>query len=83
MGGMILAVNVLFTVYYFLLILRAVLPWIAQSRSNPWSRFVGLSTDWLLNPIRAGLPPEKIGMDVSPYVAIVLLYLIQRFFFSY
>ncbi len=76
-----LIVRFLFSVIYLLLILRALAPFIDRSRSNNWLRPVYSATDWLLNLFRAGLPPEKIGMDVSPYVAIILLYLVQRIFF--
>ncbi len=76
-----LIVRIIFSIFYLLLILRALAPLVDRSRTNSWLRPVYLATDWLLNLFRAGLPPEKIGMDVSPYVAIILLYLIQRAFF--
>jgi uncharacterized protein YggT (Ycf19 family) len=34
--------------------------------------------DPLLNPIKLGLPPEKIGADVSPFLAIIFFLLIHR-----
>jgi uncharacterized protein YggT (Ycf19 family) len=57
------------------------MPWFPHDRHGVLARPVYLATDWLLGPIRAGLPPQKIGMDVSPYVAIILLYLFKRLFF--
>jgi uncharacterized protein YggT (Ycf19 family) len=81
MVNLSLVFRALFSVIYILLVLTAIAPWLARSRTNSWVRPLYAATDWLLNPIRAGLPPEKIGMDVSPYVAIILLYLIQRTFF--
>ncbi|OGB90181.1 hypothetical protein A2625_04280 [candidate division WOR-1 bacterium RIFCSPHIGHO2_01_FULL_53_15] len=81
MGDLSFAVNLLFIIFYLLFVIRAVLPWLRHDRQNPIIRPVYLATDWLVNPIRAGLPPQKIGLDVSPYVAIILLYLFKRFFF--
>lgn len=76
-----LVVRFIFSVFYLLLVLRALAPLVDRNRTIGWLRPVYQSTDWLLNPFRAGLPPEKIGMDVSPYVAILILYLVQRVFF--
>ncbi len=76
-----LIVRSVFSAFYLLLIVRALAPFIDRSRSSNWLRPVYSATDWLLNLFRAGLPPEKIGMDVSPYVAIILLYLVQKIFF--
>jgi uncharacterized protein YggT (Ycf19 family) len=80
MGYVSLTIRILFTLCYLVLVLRALSPWLDRWRNSRW---LYQTTDWLLNPIRAGLPPEKIGMDVSPYVAIILLYLIEKFFFIF
>ena len=76
-----LIITILFSVFYLLLVLRALAPLVDRSRSKSWLRPLYAATDWLLNPLRAGLPPARIGMDVSPYVAIILLYLVQKIFF--
>ena len=76
---LILFFRLIFSLAYLLLVVLAVAPWLSRGRTDERLRFLYTLTDWLLGPIRAGLPPEKLGYDVSPYVAIVLLYLIQRF----
>lgn len=81
MVNLSLVFRFIFSFVYILLILRALAPLVIRSRTNSWVLPLYAATDWLLGPIRAGLPPEKIGMDVSPYVAIILLYLVQRSFF--
>ena len=73
--------RIVFLFFYLLLVARAVAPWLSDDRTEGWPQWLSAATDWLLNPIRAGLPPEKIGYDVSPYVAIIVLYLVQRAFF--
>jgi uncharacterized protein YggT (Ycf19 family) len=35
-------------------------------------------TDPVLMPIRMGLPPEKFGYDVAPFIIIFMLALLQR-----
>jgi len=78
MGYLNLILRIAFSLTYVLLVAIAVAPWLSRSRTDSWPRPLYAATDWFLNPIRAGLPPEKIGYDVSPYVAIILLYLVER-----
>jgi YggT family protein len=78
MGPLIFIIKFLFSVYYIILALRAVLPWIPHDRTNVFIQPVYRVTDPVLNPIRAGLPPMKIGFDVSPFIAIFLFWLLQR-----
>ena len=78
MDFVIFVINFLFSVYYILLALRAILPWIPHNRMNALISPIYRLTDPFLNPIRAGLPPLKIGIDASPFVGIILLWLLQR-----
>jgi len=78
MDFIIFIINLLFSLFYLLLIVRALLPWVPHDKANQFIRPVYAWTDPCLNPIRLGLPPARIGMDVSPFVLIVLLWLAQR-----
>ncbi len=79
MGYVVLFLNLLFSVCYAILILRAVLPWIPHDRKHPLIRPIYEMTDPVLGPIRAGLPPQKIGFDVAPFLLMILLWFIQGF----
>jgi len=74
MDFVIFTVNFIFSLFYLLFILRAVLPWLTRERIE----LVDKLTDPVLNPIKLGLPPEKIGMDVSPFIAIIIFWLVQK-----
>jgi uncharacterized protein YggT (Ycf19 family) len=78
MDFIIFAINFIFSLYYLILVVRALLPWFLRDRRNPLFHLICLITDPLLNPIRQGLPPQKFGMDVSPFILIFLLWLIQK-----
>ncbi|MFA4906447.1 MAG: YggT family protein [Candidatus Margulisiibacteriota bacterium] len=78
MGYVISTINVLFSVYYFIMVLRAILPWIPHNREHALIKPIYRLTDPVLAPIRMGLPPPKVGMDVSPFIAIILLWLVQQ-----
>jgi YggT family protein len=78
MGYFLFIVNLLFSLYYLLIIVRMFLSWFPESRFQKNFRFVYRLTDPLLSVIRLGLPPEKIGVDASPFVAIIFLWVLQR-----
>jgi len=72
------AVRVVFQVLYVLLIARVVLSWIpGVDLSHPAVRFVYRVTAPILDPIRRIIPPIA-GLDFSPWIAILLLSLVQR-----
>ena len=79
MAYLITTINVLFAVFYVLLVVEAVLPWLPHNRGNMIIRMINAVTGVALGPIRLGLPPEKIGFDVAPFIAIILGWFLQRF----
>ena len=78
MDFIVFIINFLFTVYYLLLALRAILPWLPHDRRSPLFSPIYALTDPVLAPIQLGLPPQRIGMDVSPFVAIFLFWLARN-----
>jgi YggT family protein len=78
MGFLILPVSIVFKLYYVLFILRAVLPWIPHNKEHALLRPVYQLTDPFLAQLKAALPPARIGADVSPFLAIFLLYILQK-----
>ena len=78
MDFIIFVINFLFSIVYILLALRAVLPWIPHNRMNPFIRPIYLITEPVLSVVRAGLPPLRIGMDVSPFIVIILLWIVHQ-----
>ncbi len=78
MDFLLFVINFLFSVYYIILALRAVLPWLPHNRTNPFIAPIYLLTEPVLSVIRKGLPPMRIGMDVSPFIAIILLWIVHQ-----
>jgi YggT family protein len=67
-----------FEVLYVLLIARVVISWIpGVDVSHPAVRFIYRVTAPILGPIRRIMPPIG-GLDFSPWIAILLLSLVQR-----
>jgi len=71
-------INAVFTVYYLLILVRVFLPWFPKLRGSFFGQLVSSGTDPLLNMIRKGLPPDWFGMDVSPFIALFLLWVLQK-----
>lgn len=67
------------TVYYWLIIVRALLSWVNPDPWNPIVQFLNRVTEPVLAPIRRRLPTRQIGMDLSPLVAILAVLFVQYF----
>jgi YggT family protein len=82
MNLLVLFIELAFQAYMILIVVRAMMPWFPHNRYDPRVSWIYSATDPVLQPIRRGLPPMKIGMDASPFVAIVLLWVIQKIIVS-
>ena len=70
-------VQILGQVLWIALLARVVLSWVSLSPTNPLVVIVYQITEPILAPIRRVLP--KMGMmDLSPMVALILIFAIQR-----
>lgn len=71
-------INLAFDLAYVLIVIRAFLTYLPHNRYHPIIKPAYDITEPFLSIIRKGLPPAKIGVDASPFIAIVLLYLLQQ-----
>jgi YggT family protein len=70
--GLALLVSILFSVVYFVLVIRIVISWVGADEYNEIVRIVYSVTDPILAPLRR--LPLQVGMiDFSPVVAFLLL----------
>jgi YggT family protein len=77
-------VAALFLVYIILILIRVLMSWIPRMPYNPTLRvvldFVAQTTDPYLNLFRRILPPiggGGFGLDLSPMIGIIVLYLLR------
>jgi YggT family protein len=78
-------VNALFVVFTILILIRILFSFFPAVPSRPWARglyeFVHQSTDWYLGIFRRFIPP--LGMfDLSPMVALIVLWIVEGFVIS-
>ena len=71
--------NYLLEALWWLVIIRALLSWVNPDPMNPIVRFIERSTEWFLAPFRQLIPAYRIGIDVSPIVALLFLYFLKLF----
>jgi YggT family protein len=61
----------------YLIVIASLLSWFQPSARNQLVRLLHTVVDPVLHPIRTILP-SSMGMDFSPMVAILILWLLQR-----
>jgi YggT family protein len=61
----------------YLIVITSLLSWFHPRPGNPWVRLLHAVVDPVLHPIRT-LLPSAMGMDFSPMVAILILWMLQR-----
>lgn len=69
-------INLVFMLYSFAIIARALLPLLRVDPYHPVARFLVQITEPVLAPLRQRIPP--IGtLDITPMVALLLLWLLE------
>src|SRR3989338_3593005 len=69
----------LLEILWWLIVIRALLSWVSPDPSNPIVQFIERAAEPVLAPFRAWIPAYKIGLDLSPIFAILLIYFLKIF----
>ncbi|HEX2958260.1 MAG TPA: YggT family protein [Chitinispirillaceae bacterium] len=64
--------------YELVIFARVILSWVNADPYNSIVRFIYNITEPVLAPIRQLIPTERIGLDLSPFVVILVIQIIQR-----
>lgn len=72
-------IALLVNVFLFAIIIQAILSWVSPGTYNPIAGLLHQLTDPVLRPARRIIPPIS-GMDLSPMVAIIVIYLFTMLF---
>ena len=71
--------NMLLTLYMWIVIARAVISWVNPDPYNPIVRFLYSVTEPVLYRLRRALPLYAGGIDFSPILVFVAILFLQRF----
>ena len=83
LGNLLMAVanilSFLIQIYILILIANAVLSWIPHDPGHPIPRTLDRISSFILDPIRRLVPMGGLGIDLSPLLAILLLWFTRIF----
>ncbi len=72
-------VNMLLNVYYWIVIVAALISWVNPDPYNPVVRFLRTVTEPVFRPIRRLIGYRLGPIDISPIVVILAILFIQKF----
>jgi YggT family protein len=70
-------IEILLTIYIWMIVIRAILSWVPSYSRIPIAGFLYRLTDPFLGKIRELLPLSGMAVDLSPVIAILVLMLIR------
>ncbi|MBL4665576.1 MAG: YggT family protein [Nitrospinaceae bacterium] len=71
--------DVVLTLYMWIIIIRALLSWVNPDPYNPIVQFLNSITEPVLHRIRQLVPMSGIGMDFSPLIVLLAIMFLQGF----
>ncbi|MCX7823527.1 MAG: YggT family protein [Syntrophobacterales bacterium] len=77
--GIALVLQIALNVYFWIVIIRAILSWVNPDPYNPIVRALYGMTDPVLNIIRRRLPVVFGAVDLSPLLLILFIYFLEIF----
>jgi YggT family protein len=74
--------HLVLNIYIWVLIARAIISWVNPDPYNPIVRFLYRITEPVLRPVRNLLPLQGLGLDLSPMIVLLIIYVLDRFLVS-
>jgi YggT family protein len=72
--------DVLFTMLYWLILIRALISWVNPDPFNPIVQLLYKTTEPILGPVRRRLPLGlRFGIDISPIIVFLLIIFLKSF----
>ena len=71
-------VNVGFSLYTFLILIRCILSWLPLGRGNALIRFIYEISEPVLSPFRRLMGGFMVGIDFSPVLAVMVLEFVRQ-----
>jgi len=66
-------------VYFWVVLVRALISWVNPDPYNPIVRFLVVVTEPVLRPFRRLLPPQRMGgLDLSPLLVLLLIQFVRN-----
>ena len=75
--GIAKVLDVVLNIYMWIIIIRALISWVNPDPYNPIVQILTRMTEPVLRPIRRLVPPHKVGIDFSPFIAWLIIVFLQ------
>lgn len=75
-----IVVNIVLTIMYWLILIRALISWVNPDPFNPLVQFLYRTTEPVLEPVRRLLP--ALPIDISPIIVWLLIMFLKHFLVS-
>jgi len=75
--GIARVLGIALNIYMWTIIIRALLSWVNPDPYNPIVQFLTRVTEPVLRPLRKLVPTWKMGVDLSPLIAILIIYFLE------
>jgi len=75
--GIAKVLDVALNLYMWVIIIRALLSWVNPDPYNSIVQILTKMTEPALRPIRKLVPPWKVGIDLSPLIAVLSIVFLQ------
>lgn len=72
-------IDYILTLYLYIIIARALISWVNPDPYNSIVKFLYRITEPVLSPLRRLIPAWKMGLDLSPMIAILIIMFLKRF----
>lgn len=72
-SGIAEVLDIVLNVYMWIIIIRALISWVNPDPYNPIVQLLTKLTEPVLRPIRKLVPPYKVGIDLSPLIAALIV----------
>ncbi len=71
--GITRVLDIVLNLYMWIIIIRALISWVNPDPYNPIVQILTRMTEPVLRPIRKLVPPYRIGIDFSPFIAVLAI----------
>ncbi len=71
--GIAEVLDVVLSIYMWVIIIRALISWVNPDPYNPIVQILQKMTEPVLRPLRKLVPAYRIGVDLSPLIAILII----------
>ncbi|HWR71874.1 MAG TPA: YggT family protein [Nitrospirota bacterium] len=76
-SGISTVLDVVLNIYMWVIIIRALISWVNPDPRNFIVQILKRVTEPALRPLRKLVPPWKLGVDLSPLIAILIIMFLQ------